>query len=134
MAHPLVRLVATRPQMLAEHLSAYAELLAEEAAATTTQLKRTLAFLLVGGCCVSIAIVLIGTALMLWAAQPAGSLHVPWLLIVVPAIPTAIGIGTLIAGAQSAPDDLFATVRQQLCADAEVLDRINASIERSSEA
>ena len=42
MAHPLVRLVATRPQMLAEHVCVYADLLVEKTTAAAGQLKRQL--------------------------------------------------------------------------------------------
>ena len=121
MAHPLVRLAASRPHMLAEHVSAYAELLADEMTATAAQLKRQLVFQVVGLCSFSISTVLIGVAAMLWSALPSGSLHAPWMLAAIPVVPAALGIWALNVGRTVAPSDPFAVIRRQLSADAAML-------------
>ena len=46
--HPLVRLAASRPQMLAEHAAAYVELFAEEATTAATHVKRQVSLQLIG--------------------------------------------------------------------------------------
>ncbi len=50
------------------------------------------ALMLVGVLCLATAGVLCGVALMLWAALPEGSVARPWLLVITPAVPTAIGL------------------------------------------
>ena len=65
--HPLFHLLATRPQLLADHAEAYAELVAVEInrmSATWTRLALLNAMAL---CSLSVALALAGVALMLWA-------------------------------------------------------------------
>ncbi len=125
MAHPLVRLVASRPHMLTEHVSAYADLLAAEITATTAQVKRQLVFQVLGLCGISVTTALIGVAVMLWAALPSGSVHAPWVLALVPMVPAALGIWALNVAKAVTPSDPFAAMRRQLSADAAMLN--NAS-------
>jgi hypothetical protein len=123
--HPLVKIAATRPHLLAEHASAYAELLAAEVTTTAVQLKRQLMLELVGLNCLMVAAILIGVAAMLWAALPAGSLTSPWLLAAAPAIPLAVGLWAFTTGSAIRPTDPFAMVRRQLAADAAVLNGVS---------
>lgn len=121
MVHPLFRLAAARPQLLAEHVLAYSDLMAEELTATATLLKRRVALQLVGLAAFAVALVLAGVAAMLWAALPAGSLNVPWMLVLTPALPAAIGWAALVAGNGVAGGEMFAALRQQLSDDAAML-------------
>ncbi len=107
--------------MLTEHVSAYAELLAEEMTATAVQAKRQLVLQVLGLCSFSAATVLIGVAMLLWAALPAGSLHAPWMFAAVPAVPAALGIWALSVANALTPSDPFAAMRRQLSADAAML-------------
>ena len=126
MVHPLVRLVASRPHLLAEHAYAYADLLTEELSASAAQLKRQLVFHVIGACSFSSAAILAGVATLLWAALPANSLQIPWLLVFVPIVPAAVGVWALNAGGAVAPGDPLAVMRRQLSADAAMLH--NASL------
>lgn len=74
MLHPLLHLIASRPQLLADHAAAYAELVAAEFGAETSALKRQalLGALGIGG--LGVAAVLAGVAVMLWAVLPAAQM------------------------------------------------------------
>jgi uncharacterized membrane protein YqjE len=121
MLHPVFRLAATQPQLLAEHAAAYAELFVEEIADSGQHLKRRLVLQAVGLVCLGIALVLCGVALLLWAALPEQSLRLPGLLIATPLAPALIGVLALWwANSLSAPP-AFTALRAQLAADAELL-------------
>jgi len=121
MLHPVFRLAAAQPQLLAEHAAAYAELLAQELSASAVHLKRRLALQLAGMTCLGIALVLAGVAVMLWAALPAQAVRLPWLLIVTPLVPAVLGLLALWSASNMTAPDAFTALRSQLAADAEML-------------
>lgn len=121
MLHPVFRLAAAQPQLLAEHAAGYAELLAEEIAVSGNHLKQRLALQMVGMVCLGIALVLSGVALMLWAALPEQSLRLPWLLIATPLAPTLLGVLALWRASSLAAPPAFTAFRAQLAADADLL-------------
>lgn len=121
MVHPLVRLAASRPQMLAEHVAAYASLVTEEVAVAAAQMRRHVSLQLVGFGCVGIGAVLAGVALMLWALLP--TVNMPWLLVLTPLIPVLCGIVALRIAASEEVRDPFAPLQRQLAADAAMLRR-----------
>ncbi len=121
MLHPVFRLAAAQPQLLAEHAAGYAELLAEEITVSGQHLKQRLALQMVGLVCLGIALVLGGVALMLWAALPEQSLRLPWLLIATPLAPALLGVLALWRASSVAPPPAFTALRAQLAADAELL-------------
>ena len=121
MVHPLFRLITTRPQLLAEHVSAYPDLLAEELTSTAGLLKRRLMLQFVALAAAAVGVVLAGVALMLWAALPEGSLRQPWLLLLVPALPLAIAVWASATGGALPTSDLLVTFRRQLAADTAML-------------
>ena len=121
MVHPLFRLITTRPQLLAEHVSAYTDLLAEELTSTAGLLKRRLMLQFVALAAAAVGVVLAGVALMLWAALPEGSLRQPWLLLLVPALPLAIAVWASATGGAMPTSDLLVTFRRQLAADTAML-------------
>ena len=121
MVHPLFRLLTTRPQLLAEHVSAYTDLLAEELGATAGLVKRRLMLQLVALASVAVGVVLAGVALLLWAALPEGSLRVPWLLFLTPALPLAIAAWASAPAAAVGTGEVLVTLRRQLAADTAML-------------
>jgi hypothetical protein len=121
MVHPLFRLITTRPQLLAEHVSAYTDLLAEELTSSGALLKRRLMLQFVALAAAAVGVVLAGVALMLWAALPEGSLRQPWLLLLVPALPLAIAVWASATGGALPTSDLLVTFRRQLAADTAML-------------
>jgi hypothetical protein len=121
MIHPLFCTLASRPELLAEHLGAYAQLVSVEAGETTAQLRRKSLLAVAMGLCLALALSLAGIALLLLAAVPLAQMPMPWLLSVVPATPLA---GALIAWLQMRRQPLscsFDLLRQQLALDTALL-------------
>lgn len=121
MIHPVFRLLASQPLLLAEHSAAYTELLSAEWTQYSTRLKRRMVLQLTGAACLTAAAVLTGVALLLWASLPLGEARLPWVFTLVPAVPAALGVGFLWLAQARETTDLFANVRRQLAADAELL-------------
>jgi hypothetical protein len=119
--HPLLNVIASRPQLLAEHAQAYAELVSAELPRVTAAWKRQA--LLNGLALLGLLATLLlgGVALMLWAALPLTSMPTPWLLIVVPLLPAAAGAACLIAAQSGAARPLLADLRLQVSADLAML-------------
>lgn len=122
--HPLLRLIATKPELLADHFEAYAELVGEEAGKAVSAWKRRLVLNVVALCLVAVCAVLGGVAIMLWAMIPAPNLRAPWILIAVPAVPAAVALLCLFVGRSEGPR-VFADVKRQLAADLAVLREVS---------
>jgi hypothetical protein len=123
--HPLLNLVATRPQLLAEHAQGYAELLADEWPRAASSWKRqawlnTLALLSLFA-----ATILTGLALMLWAALPGATMTAAWVLVLVPLLPLCAALACFIAARAGArgPNEL----QRQLRADMTLLRAVAAA-------
>ena len=116
MIHPLLRLVATQPHLLADHAEAYAGLVGEELTQTVDGIKRRVLLNAVALGLLAIAAVLAGVALMLWAVVPRADMQAPWALLAAPGAPALGGIICLLIG-RAEPGDTFSGLRQQLAAD-----------------
>jgi hypothetical protein len=114
--HPLIRLLATRPNLLAEHVGGYAHLLRVQAQDALV-LARVRAVLAAGmGAGAVLGTFLAGVALMLVSDMPA-----PWLLAVAPAVPL-IGAGVCWSLLRKQPPMVsLEALRDQLAADAALL-------------
>jgi uncharacterized membrane protein YqjE len=123
--HPLFRLIASRPQMIADHVEAYSALIAEEVGAATSGWKRRLVLGAVGLCCAGVALVLGGVALMLWACLPIDDMRAPWALLAVPGVPALGAIGCYIGLRTAATGNGFKAIREQLSADAAMLREVS---------
>lgn len=119
--HPLLRLAASRPQLLAEHAAAYADLMAEEFSRSAGEWKQRLAMQLIALVGLSVAAVLVGVAVMLWAALPGGSLSTPWVLVAAPVLPALLAAWALQRCSAAGPLESFALLRRQLASDALLL-------------
>lgn len=127
MIHPLFLLIATRPQLLADHAEAYAELVAAEAAHVSATWKRRSLLYALALCCLAVGAVLAGVALMLWAVTPAASILAPWVLIAVPLLPMAVAAGCLLAARSPGDSSGFDNIRQQMKADLAMLREASTS-------
>ncbi len=127
MIHPLFLLIATRPQLLADHAEAYAELVAAEVAQVSATWKRRSLLYALALICLAVGAVLAGVALMLWAVTPAASMHAPWALIAAPAAPVALALWCLLAARSQAQASGFDTIRQQMKADMNMLREASTS-------
>lgn len=121
MLHPLIRLLATRPHLLAEHLGGYAHLLrvqAEEALVLTRVRAVLLAGLAAGAV---IGTGLAGVAVMLLAVVPLAQMPAPWVLAVAPALPLAGAAACWLMLRCQPPALSLDLLRDQLAADAALL-------------
>jgi hypothetical protein len=127
MLHPLLRLVATQPQLLADHAEAYAELAAAEIGAVSSVWKRRTALNAAALCCLGVAAVLAGVALMLWAVVPAADIRAPWALVAAPLVPAAAAAICLMAAVSLRSTGGFDKLRQQMTADIVMLREVTGS-------
>lgn len=127
MIHPLFLLIATRPQLLADHAEAYAELVATEVGHVSATWKRRSLLYALALSCLAVAAVLAGVALMLWAVIPIASMQAPWVLIVAPLLPMALAAGCLLAARSPGDASGFDTIRQQIKADLAMLREASTS-------
>jgi hypothetical protein len=123
--HPLVRLAASRPQMLAEHAAAYVGLFAEEATSVASHVKRQVSLQLIGVGLLAAGVILGGIAVMLWASFP--TLNSPWALALTPCVPILAGVISLRAASSKNARNPFAPLQRQLAADAAMLRRAGES-------
>lgn len=123
MLHPVFRLAASQPQLLAEHAAGYVGLLAEELAESGAHFKRRITLQIVGLLGLMVAAILGGVAVLLWASLPAASMQQPWLLWLVPLVPALLGATALWASSSNNVQPAFATLREQLDQDAALLRR-----------
>jgi len=121
MIHPLIRLLATRPQLLAEHFGAYLALASAEAGDAAGQLRRRALLGTVMGLGALLGSGLAGVALMLLAVVPLAAMPHPWLLATVPLVPLAVSLGCWLALRQVSATPSFGLLREQLSLDARLL-------------
>lgn len=126
MIHPLLRLVATQPQLLADHAEAYAGLVGAEIGRSATSFKQRMLLNAVALCLVGVATVLTGVALMLWAVIPTANMQAPWALVAAPALPAVVAIVCVLIG-QRKPADTFAELKEQIAADLVMLREVSAA-------
>jgi hypothetical protein len=115
--HPLLQLVATRPQLLAEHAEAYAELAAAEAGAALAAWRRQTLLTAMALACLGVAAVLAGVALMLWAVALPTDIQAPWALVAAPMLPGFAAVACLAAARSGRGNGSFGALREQVMAD-----------------
>ncbi len=121
MLHPLLRLIATQPQLLADHAEGYADLVAAEAGSAYAAWKRSVILNAAGLCSLGVSTVLVGVALMLWAVTPVATMQAPWALVVVPLPTLALAVWCLLAARGTDIANAFDNVRRQVKADMAML-------------
>lgn len=122
--HPVFRLAVAQPALLAEHAAAYACLFGEELALGSARLKRRLLCQLAAVFCVTVAAVLAGVAVLLWAMPSAAGQPPVLVFVAVPAVPLLLAVWLAWLGRDLGPSpNPFATLGRQLSADADLLRR-----------
>jgi uncharacterized membrane protein YqjE len=123
--HRLLQLLITQPGLLVEHATAYAELASTDAKLVADASQHRLLWSAALLCCLSVAGVLAGVALMLWITAPEETLRMPWMLIVIPLAPicAAVVCYRMLKSKECVP--AFAKVREQLAADIQMLREVN---------
>ena len=124
--HPLLRLIATQPQLLADHAEAYAGLVGEELDQTAAVWKRRVLLDAMALSLAAVSAVLGGVALMLWAVVPAANIQAPWALIAAPAVPAVLALWCGFEGRRKRADS-FVGLRQQVAADLVLLREVSAA-------
>lgn len=127
MLHPLLHLVATQPQLLAEHAEAYAEMVAAQVGAVSVAWKRRAVLNAVALCSLGVAAVLAGVALMLWAVIPPVDIHAPWALVAGPLLPALAAVACLVAARGRDEGSAFGALREQIHADIVMLREAGAA-------
>ena len=118
--HPLLALIATRPQLVTAHAEAYAALAVAELGEASTGWQRRLLLSATALCSASVAAVLAGVALMLWAVVLPTAGLARALLIATPLVPALLALGCgLAARGDGRPS--FTVLRQQVKADLRML-------------
>ena len=90
MFHPLIKLLAARPDLLAEHAGAYAHLASLQLGQGLQALRRRALATLVATAAAVVALLLAGVALLLLAVVPVQQMPAPWLLAAVPGLPALL--------------------------------------------
>ena len=127
MFHPLIRLIASRPHLLAMHIGAYADLAAAQAADAAQALVERALTLAVAAAAGLLGLLLAGMALLLLAVVPLQQMPVPWLLAVVPALPLLLALVAWQRLRQRPWLWTLAPLRAQLAADIALLNDAAAS-------
>lgn len=122
MIHPVFRLAAAQPMLLAEHVGAYAGLASEELLLMGMALKRRWMWQLFSAICLGIAAVLGGVSVLLWASLtlPTGAM---WWLVLTPLLPGVVGVWAWWMSSKPLPVLPFAQLREQLSQDTALLGR-----------
>jgi uncharacterized membrane protein YqjE len=121
----LFRLATREPEILADHLEAYSELIAGELNTAATRWQRHAARRVLGYASFAVAGVLIAMALMLWAVVPVARMNEPWVLLVVPLVPAIVGLWASTSARAALGAETFLTLRRQWAADREMLREVN---------
>ncbi len=117
MLHPIYATVISRPDLVVDHLSAYAALASEEAASSGNDLKVRAIGLVVAGVFALLFLIFSGIAVMLGVLQ--GQFH--WVLAAVPGAMLAIALIVVLSSRRPAPGQRFAELRRQMAADMDLL-------------
>lgn len=119
--HPLLQLLLTRPQLLADHAQAYGALFTEEMGDARAALQRWALWRAVTLCCLFSAAILAGMALMLWAMLPVSPQQASWVLLVTPMLPLAVAVVCWPLARKNGSPPLFAQMRAQIHSDQAML-------------
>ena len=127
MIHPLLRLAATEPHLLGDHVEAYAALVGEEVGKISTSLITRAVLFASALLMLAVGLVLIGVALLFVAAVPASDYPASWALVVVPLVPFVIAVGCVVYARSRPTEKAFDTMKKQLNADMAMLREVSAS-------
>ena len=127
MIHPLLRLAATEPHLLGDHVEAYAFMIGEEVSRASTSWAVRIGLLLAALALVAVGLVLTGVSLLLVAALPASDFQAPWALIVVPLVPFVIAAVCAMVAKSKPPTSAFEKIKGQLNADMAMLREVSAA-------
>lgn len=121
MIHPLLKTLASEPDLLMEHAGGYLQLVSAEAQCWGQGLQRR-AWLASGVALTALlGGLLAGVALLLWAVTPPADIQQPWLLWSVPLLPLLLAAAGAWRLNRQPPLPAFELLRQQLHLDHQLL-------------
>ncbi|MEY4652014.1 MAG: hypothetical protein RI884_595 [Pseudomonadota bacterium] len=123
MLHPIFSVLAHRPDLVLNHLAAYAALAREEAQTTGTALARCAIAAVLAACAFLVFLMLAGMAAMLGVLQ--AQFH--WVLVLVPGTVLALAVVAFLQARQGLPKSALTQLRAQLAADIETLRILGAA-------
>ena len=127
MIHPLFQVIAREPDLITEHVGAYAGLVATEIEKTASYWKSRVVLHATALILLTVSIIFTGVALMLWALVPLANMNLPWLLVLVPLAFLLVG-GVCASIARAEPKSpAFDALKQQVSADLAMLREVSAS-------
>lgn len=126
MIHPLLRLVATEPHLLGDHVEAYASLVGEEVSKASTAWIVRIGLYAVAVAMLIVGLVLVGVALLLAAVVPANDYPALWAMYVVPATPLLIAVVCVLVARAKPIAGAFERIKMQLNADMAMLREVSA--------
>ena len=126
MIHPLLRLAATEPQLLGDHVEAYASLVGEEVGKVSTSVITRVVLYAAAALMAAVGLVLIGVALLLVSAIPSSEYPAGWALVVVPLAPFLIAAGCVMYARSKPTEKPFDNIKKQLNADMAMLREVTA--------
>ncbi|MFM2345522.1 MAG: hypothetical protein RL654_275 [Pseudomonadota bacterium] len=121
MFHPLLTLLARRPDLLADHLDAYADLASAQVRVIRQALWRRAMLSAVVALSALLALLLAGMALLLWAALSPEVLARPGMLALIPALPALLALAAAWALRSSEPLAGLGVLREQFARDTQML-------------
>ena len=124
--HPLFRLAATQPQLLADHAEAYAELASVQVANAVLAWKRRAVILAVGVTLGIVAVILAGVAAMFWAVTPPGQIHQPLVMIAAPLVPAVAAIVCWLSARGQGLPGMFDEIKDQIRSDMVMLREVSS--------
>ena len=127
MIHPLLRLAATQPHLLGDHIEAYAALVGEEVSKVSTSLMMRVGLYAGALLMFLVGLTFVGVALMLRATVPASDYSAGWALFVVPLTPFVLGAIFVVVARVKPIEKPFDTIKKQLNADMAMLREVSAS-------
>lgn len=126
MIHPLLRLAATEPHLLGDHVEAYASLVGEEVSKASTSWVVRIGLYLAGLALLGVGLVLVGVALLLAAVLPASDYPAAWAMFVIPATPFVIAAICVWVARSKPVVGAFDRIKTQLNADMAMLREVGA--------
>ena len=127
MIHPLLRLIATEPHLLGDHVEAYAELVGDEVSKASTGWVTRIGLYAAAAMMLGICLVLAGASVLLWAALPTAIHTAPWAMVVTPLVPLVVAVACVVMARSKPTQSGFDTVRRQLSADMAMLREVSAA-------
>jgi hypothetical protein len=127
MIHPLIRLAASHPELLAEHGEAYVALVGKEISQWRAGLVRRAVMGAVAGVGALVSLIFIGVALMLWGTTPEADVRAPWALFAPPVVLLLVtAVAGFIAVKGGSRASIYSDLKAQVSADIAMLREVNS--------